>query len=127
MRLRSLVSSHSVPGPKLGNAWPPRNHLPGSRRPIFPQTSGEDQKKKNLYAFRRQIFQKKKTKGLHAFRRPMFPPKSALRHGMMAPIARWSPPLRAPYPFGGAGGASFGTAPYIRQMLSATAANRTYR
>ena len=35
------------PGPKLGNAWPPRKKgLHALRRPIFPQTSGEDQKKK---------------------------------------------------------------------------------
>ena len=31
-------------GPELGNACPPQNHIPGPRRPIFPQTLGEDQK-----------------------------------------------------------------------------------
>ena len=37
------------PGPKLGNGWPPprKKGLHALRRPIFPQTSGEDQKKIN--------------------------------------------------------------------------------
>ena len=58
---------------------PPRNHIPGPRRPIFPQTSGEDKKKvftpsdvqfSPKYRVKTKI---KKKKGLHAFQLPIFP------------------------------------------------------